>query len=176
MIINCEWCGKEFHISPSRLGKSKYCCRNCYTASCLRREDVICKNCQCTFEAKSSEVSRGGGKFCSPSCSSTWHSGVNNSRYNSSLTSDERAVTRNFREYRKWRLDVYNKDNFTCQKCGECGGKLNAHHILGYARYKDARLLVDNGETLCYRCHKEFHKLYGIVRFTDKDYWEWLSE
>lgn len=32
-IIRCKNCSKEFKISPSRIGKKKYCCKQCYAES-----------------------------------------------------------------------------------------------------------------------------------------------
>jgi len=57
-------------------------------------------------------------------------------------------------QYRKWRLAVYTRDNFTCVNCRKVGGYLVAHHIKGWAEYPKLRYLVDNGITLCLDCHK----------------------
>lgn len=72
----------------------------------------------------------------------------------------ERTDSRLTREYKQWRYDVYCRDNFTCQLCGDDrGGNLNAHHIYSYAKHPDLRLCLDNGITICLRCHDELH--YG---------------
>ena len=65
---------------------------------------------------------------------------------------------RECKSYRQWREAVYERDNYTCQKCGERGGKLNAHHIKPYAKYSKLRHDVSNGITLCEKCHKAIHK------------------
>lgn len=78
----------------------------------------------------------------------------------------------NFRrtpEYRKWRNEVYKRDNYTCQICGQKGGKLNAHHIKLFSKHKELRIDVKNGITLCEKCHKEIHRgnnerLYQIIQ------------
>jgi len=88
---------------------------------------------------------------------------------------------------RVWRQAVFERDMYTCQKCGDSrGGNLNAHHV------KRLRVLVDegmaqmpgditdiedkvnwlinhppitdisNGVTLCESCHQQIHK--GRVR------------
>ena len=36
---------------------------------------------------------------------------------------------RSSKAYTEWRKAVFVRDNFTCQICGQVGGKLNAHHI-----------------------------------------------
>ena len=64
-------------------------------------------------------------------------------------------------EYRLWRKAVFERDNFTCQKCGQKGGKLIAHHINNFADFPELRFNIDNGITFCKKCHKEFHKKYG---------------
>lgn len=77
---------------------------------------------------------------------------------------------------KQWRRSVYEKDNYTCQACGnDKGGNLNAHHILPYKYYKDSRFDVDNGITLCEDCHKEFHKIYGKVNIGMKEIIEYIN-
>lgn len=56
--------------------------------------------------------------------------------------------------YRLWREDVFKRDNWTCQMCGQQGGKLQADHIKPYALYPELRHTVSNGRTLCVRCHR----------------------
>jgi|TARA_B100001971_G_C18162887_1_gene522462 hypothetical protein len=64
-------------------------------------------------------------------------------------------------EYVEWRTKVYKRDDYTCQKCGQVGFKLNAHHIKSWTYYPEHRYDLDNGVTLCYRCHCEDHKNEG---------------
>jgi hypothetical protein len=62
------------------------------------------------------------------------------------------------KRYTKWRTDVFNRDNYTCQKCLIVGGKLEAHHIKTFNKHKELRFEITNGITLCKKCHKELHK------------------
>lgn len=61
-------------------------------------------------------------------------------------------------QYKEWRRKVFERDDYTCQKCGKRGTKLNAHHIVHWAYDKDKRYDVSNGITLCETCHKLVHK------------------
>ena len=88
--------------------------------------------------------------------------GEKNPNWNPNLTEEDRLHSRKYPEYEKWRKEVYERDNYTCQKCkSKRGGDLVAHHINGYHWDKDSRIEVDNGATLCEPCHKEFHATYG---------------
>ena len=71
---------------------------------------------------------------------------------------ETKTETRYDANYCDWREDVYERDDYTCQKCGQKGGELNAHHIKSYSDYPDLRLDKDNGITLCVKCHKNKHK------------------
>jgi hypothetical protein len=89
--------------------------------------------------------------------------------WNPNKTDEERLDDRSHPTYIEWRLAVYEKDNYTCQKCGDNkGGNLEAHHIESYANNKGLRTTVLNGATLCVPCHKDFHRQYGIESTAEK--------
>jgi len=71
---------------------------------------------------------------------------------------DGQYVTeRNAPEAREWRRQVFIRDDYTCQECGERGCTLNAHHIKHWAKHKKLRFNLNNGITLCYMCHRKKH-------------------
>jgi hypothetical protein len=65
---------------------------------------------------------------------------------------------RNSDDYKIWRKKVYKRDNYTCQKCRVKGGYIEAHHIKSFSKHKKDIFNVDNGITLCKKCHREMHK------------------
>jgi len=69
-------------------------------------------------------------------------------------------------EYNTWRKSVYARDRYRCKKCNNKSGVKNkvyleAHHILNWKDYVDKRFDIENGITLCDKCHHDFHSLYG---------------
>lgn len=64
---------------------------------------------------------------------------------------------RNSPEYKEWRKEVFTRDNYTCQHCKIHGTQLEAHHIKPWALYPNDRFDVNNGITLCVKCHKRVH-------------------
>lgn len=94
------------------------------------------------------------------------NSGKNNGMWNPELTDEERQHrikrARSVPGYSMFRSLVYERDNYTCQVCGDnSGGNLVVHHLNGYHWDKESRTEVDNGVTLCTDCHDEFHIIYG---------------
>lgn len=56
-----------------------------------------------------------------------------------------------------WRKTILKRDNYTCQECNSVEN-LHVHHIKSFAKYKELRMCLDNGITLCNNCHKTKHK------------------
>lgn len=86
--------------------------------------------------------------------------GENNSNWKNGVTMDN-SRDRRTKKNAKWKIGVFERDNYTCKKCGKRGGKINAHHIKNYSKYPKLRFDLDNGITFCIDCHKLFHKKNG---------------
>ena len=97
--------------------------------------------------------------------------GINCNFWQGGIASLTILIRTNFK-YRQWRSDVFTRDNFICQECGQWGGKLQAHHIKSLSsilqKYEITTLEealeceelwnINNGITLCKKCHKKLHK------------------
>lgn len=78
-------------------------------------------------------------------------------------------LIRNLNKYYEWRLTVFKRDNFICQKCSKnSDGDMEADHIVPLSHIVDINNIistdrafdcndlwdVNNGRTLCSNCHK----------------------
>jgi len=93
---------------------------------------------------------------------------------------DESKIWRTRKEYKDWRDEVFKRDNWVCQKCKAKSGDgktvyFHPHHIQNFAQFVELRFVVDNGITLCKKCHKEFHHIYGTKNNTKEQIEEFLS-
>jgi hypothetical protein len=102
--------------------------------------------------------------------------GENSPNWRHNITDEERAKRRDHNKQAAWRIQIYERDKYTCQKCGDAdGGNLNAHHVEPHCRDKEKRWKIDNGVTLCVPCHRAFHSQYGLKRCNRADLVEYLA-
>lgn len=97
----------------------------------------------------------------------------------------ETTLIRGSEEYKSWRERVFARDDYTCQCCGarsKAGEpvELRAHHLDSFAQNEEKRFDVDNGVTLCKKCHDvgcegSFHNLYGTLNITANQYFEYVD-
>ena len=128
----------------------------------------LCK-CECgNFrEVKARSLVSGGTKSCGclhkerVAAAGKLRVGELNPSWNPNITDEERHATRMYPEYKEWRTAVFERDDYTCQKCGKKGGNLRAHHVEWYKGNEALRTELSNGVTLCNKHHRELHRLYG---------------
>jgi len=82
-------------------------------------------------------------------------------RGNSTVTERQLAMQRDV--YKFWRKQVFERDNYTCQHCNQRGGKLQADHIIPWSMDIEKRYDIDNGRTLCIKCHRKTDTYGGKV-------------
>lgn len=83
-------------------------------------------------------------------------------RWTKAYTKLHRAKTKKSKakdtaKYKAFRIEVLNRDLFTCVSCGEVGGYLEVHHLMPKKEYPDLIYDIDNGVTLCLECHFDSH-------------------
>jgi hypothetical protein len=59
-------------------------------------------------------------------------------------------------KFKIWRMEVFTRDGFRCRLCGS-KKKIHAHHLKMWAFFPELRFDVDNGLTLCLKCHATEH-------------------
>lgn len=79
--------------------------------------------------------------------------GENNVNWRGGVTPENEKARKSL-QYKMWRRQVFERDDYTCQMCGERGGVLHADHDLPFSLFQDLRFELLNGQTLCVSCHR----------------------
>lgn len=152
LSIACLTCGKVFLSSRDY---SKYCSVSCRSVGQQKKVIVKCVNCQTEVIKAPSGVKN--VNFCSKKCLFSFQRSSNHPSWikdRSEVKSEIRCL-RFSAQMKEWRNLVFARDNYTCQNCRERGGYIQGHHIKKFADYADLRFDVNNGITLCKKCHKD---------------------
>jgi hypothetical protein len=143
-----------------------------------------CTICGKQFWRKPCAIKKGDNKFCSKSCYFTWQKGRKRSaefcekcrqtpphkrpNWKGGITPINLKIRSSW-EFRKWKASVYERDHWTCRKCGAKKSdhiKIEAHHVKPFATFPELRFLIDNGLTLCKKCHSNEPKGKEIYAIT----------
>ena len=116
-----------------------------------------------------------GKKYCEKCAKRIFFTGENNPSWNPNKTDEERANSRSTDEYAKLVSNVFARDKYTCQCCGQYSKDLKAHHMNSYDIFVDERYDINNMITLCENCHRNFHKKYGYGKNTKEQFLEWMN-
>ena len=152
--LSQEEIGKKFSVSGMVVFKIKQqlgLTRSDIRANPLRQ----CKTCNKPFRWKGKK----GGSFCSKVCYTKWQKteenmGEKNPNWkdNAKHATFLKQLSRSD-EWKTWRKTVYERDNYTCELCQNRGGKLHPHHILRKVLFPEKIFDINNGITLCRKCH-----------------------
>lgn len=97
--------------------------------------------------------------------------GKKSPRWNPEYDSSLNKLYRKDLETVRWRKKVFDRDEYKCKICGDDkGGNLNAHHLDGWDEHIDKRYDEGNGITLCNKCHRDFHNIYGYGKNTKEQF------
>lgn len=138
----------------------------------LRRRDMkwggFCRKCATRMVANRPEIkailSDNGRRTPPPRQNvKNYRRGKDNHLWRGGIT-PETVRIRTSPEMRRWRQSVFERDNYTCRICQHRGGDLHADHIKPFALYPELRFDIDNGRTLCVRCHQMHGALVSAGR------------
>ena len=191
LLCKCKFCSNEFWAYNTSHGPQIFCSKKCNGNFQLgkklnvvsKKKTFNCSNCKNKFQRYI--VKTRPQLFCSRKCFliSKLHRNMRRAEMTSrNLVGNKNPSwkggksslghrIRNAPQYYQWRTVGFERDNFTCIKCGIKGGMLNFHHknsmisiIVQYSikSIKDALNCVklwdlDNGITLCRNCHTKAH-------------------
>ena len=137
---NCLICKKEFYVGHARKTKRnqrKHCSIKCRAISQVGKEGWSKGKPRYNMRGENHPMWNGGSK-------------------------DERNNLMQQIEYKNWRKEVFERDNYACQICGIRAKKglgkrvsLEADHIKPWATFPNLRYVIDNGRTLCRSCHMQ---------------------
>jgi len=156
--VFCANCNELFSTIMSRVGRSRFCSRECafegYRKRNYRQTRGTCAECGRVFTGYPDR------KYCSHDC------------YVDAVDEGRQTLNSRYRKREKqtgWHERVLEMDNHTCQECFERGGDLRVHHIVPVADIVSGTDSADeatnhplfadvaNGLTVCRSCHKQMH-------------------
>lgn len=177
-MIKCIDCGKETKGYGKRCAScaQKGELNSCYREGRTMKEHYYCINC-------GKEISRRTALYGEGRCRSCANSGKNHPNWQNGKTLLHSIIRKSIK-YKRWRFEVFKRDNYTCQKCGKTDCYLETHHkkefhilfsefLKEYDQFspiEDKETLVrlaikwqpfwdiDNGKTLCKDCHNKTKK------------------
>ena len=166
----CLYCGK---IVRTNRKDFKFCSQDCYHNNKIKNRILCyCDYCGAELHLTNKDYNRSKKHFCNKTCSGNYHKGNKNPSYNKKLTEEDRKNRRRIEGYGKWRKQVFQRDNYTCQISGQTDVEIIAHHLNGYDWDKKHRTDINNGITLSKEIHDLFHKNYGYGNNTKEQFEE----
>lgn len=172
----CAACGRTFTVPHARSDSAVYCSVECRAKAqevqfrgdgnprWIRGDRATtrsCGTCGRPFTRRPTEAvsTFSRRKFCSAKCGSAGqvrHRGEAHPRYRA----DSRKKVRTG-AHSSWANAVIARDHGTCSSCGASEVEMHAHHIKPYRDFPELRFAVENGVTLCHRCHRALHRKHS---------------
>lgn len=159
---------QETNLSYTEIGKLVGCSRGpIYTIDKtynIKRNEMVgrkyskikCKTCNNEFVATDRQ-----NRFCSKECYTKWQKsednrGEHHPRWKGGCETNLQLL-RKTDDWKNWRTEVFKRDKYICKKCGQVGGKLDPHHYIPKSVDISKVFDLDNGITLCHKCHMFVH-------------------
>lgn len=147
VYIPCRKCGSIVRLTETKAEKfwAGFCSKKCADEA-KRKGFSVKKNCkQCGKEYRVCP-NHAKSKFCSEDC--------HYKARRKSWTDFDKHIRQSW-QYKEWRTKVLARDNFVCQDCKEKGNI--AHHLELFGLNLEKRFEIENGITLCRKCHVKKH-------------------
>lgn len=156
----CLNCGIVFSKPHNPQRPYKFCSHKCNSGFLSKKARIIkeCKYCGKAFSVGQYYKKQG---CCSPECAN---------HYKDRGKTSAAIRIRESKEYAIWRAAVFMRDGYGCQVCGQKGEKLNADHIKPFSTHPELRLAIDNGRTLCVKCHLKTDTFGNRIKRNSGDY------
>jgi 5-methylcytosine-specific restriction endonuclease McrA len=158
VIVECRFCYNQFLKPKCHVARvmNVFCSKNCYDWFQEKKVEKHCVVCGDIFTIRPVESLK--YSTCHKrKCRLTKKRRSNNGNWRGGVTRSRKAAM-STKRYKTWRLAVFERDNYICVECGRRGGNLNADHIKPWAYFPKLRYVVDNGRTLCVKCHRLTYK------------------
>lgn len=175
-----NWKGGVGYVKkgPRRISENKYTCQNCGIIFSVFKSKKIRKYCsnKCKSEKykgvplsdetkiklSKSHINQNAWNKGKKMKTEVWNKGKkcdniskeNHWNWKGGITDENRKIRNSF-EYKEWRKKVFNRDKYSCVKCGYRSNKkkdIIADHIMPFCFFPELRFDVDNGRTLCRIC------------------------
>ena len=156
----CLICGENYLTFPYRGKTAKFCSQKCYLQ--LKKSEETKNKMRI---AKLGKPSPNKGKKMPNT------SGEKHHNWKGGISSENHKI-RTSLEFKKWRRNVFERDDYRCIGCGIKSGKeikviLHADHIWPFSKFPRLRFDINNGRTLCKECHKQTETYnIGAKKFT----------
>jgi hypothetical protein len=132
----CPTCGSEFQVRPCEM-RVVHCSISCSKKGKPSGRLGMTASPETREKQRQAQLGKGGPTHWN------WKHGKRRDRNNAASIA--------------WRNSVYKRDDYTCLNCGVRGGDVQAHHVTPFSESPELRYEVDNGVTLCIRCHQAVH-------------------
>lgn len=94
--------------------------------------------------------------------------------WNSELDNKDRMGGRRKEGDVVWKRNILSSGE--CFITGDTDGPFSAHHIFSYRRFPDKRIDRKNGVCILRELHKKIYSVYGYIKFTPKDFFEFVRD
>ena len=162
--VKCKWCGKVYFVTKTRLKYTKYCSKKCF--DCAQKEPrkkIKCNNCGKIIIRRIGKLKGHKKHFCCRKCYLVFNRGKNHYEYK-----ELKHLTHDGYKLDRWAMDVKKRDGYICRECGcKNSSYIQAHHIKDVLNNNNLKFNINNGVSLCIKCHAKKHNddigLYNFI-------------